>query len=459
MTRRPPPFFFPAAITVAFAAGAPVFAQSSGGTLAPPPPAASPAKPADASAAAGRTVTLALTRPGNYTYWTVAPSGQGAVATMGPDQKTARVPLPNDAREIRILSAADGTLALLPVTKAKSGQTITAGPQNFVYVRQLPVSVSGANGKPVRSAVVTLADAKGRRDQRVLTEAEAGRVAFDLVPIGKATLTAAYGTGAGGPKTTQSITVAPAPGGQITPIALSLSGDVPTLDAPANGAAPAAPAAAPAPIIVQMPAAAPALKDDDAARGPSWIAGILGLALLAGGGIFGLRYARARGLTVPGALRKMGVEMPQDAVGDRAGSLKPANAVPVLPPLPALNDLPAATPAAGSVATLSALAPAAGSGPRLVGMAGSVAGKVVPVGDGVPVTLGRDAANTLALPGDTTASRRHARVEARAGGGFVVVDEGSSNGTFVNGARTTGEQSLRPGDEVQVGAARFRFEA
>ncbi len=458
MTRPPRFFTFRAATTVAVTlAGTPVFAQSSGGTLTPPPPATNTAAtPPAQPAAAGRTVALALTRPGNYTYWTVAPSGQGAVATMGPDQKTARVPLPNDAREIRVLSAADGTLALLPVTKAKSGQTITAAPQNFVYVRQLPVTVSGANNKPVRSAVVTLADAKGRRDQRVLTEAEAGRVAFDLVPMGKATLTAAYGTAAGGPKTTQSITVAPAPGGQIAPIALSLSGDVPTLDAPATRATPAAPAAAPAPIIVQMPAA-PALKDDEAARRPSWIAGILGLALLAGGGVLGLRYARARGLTVPGALRKMGIEMPQDAAGDVAGSLKPANAAPILPPLPALNDLPAATAARGGGGQV--VAPAGGFGPRLVGMAGSVAGKVVPVGDGVPVTLGRDAANTLALPGDTTASRRHARVEARPGGDFIVVDEGSSNGTFVNGARTTGEQSLRPGDEVQVGAARFRFEA
>jgi hypothetical protein len=197
MTRSASFPFFPShgaadiALVVAatVACALPAFAQGSGGaaagegttTLTPPPPAAAPIKPAAAVKAAkpaGRTVTLALTRPGNYTFWTVAPGGEGAVVTLGPDQKTARVPLPDDAREIRVLSAADGTLALLPVTRAKSGQTITAGPQNFVYVRQLPVTVSGANNKPVRSAVVTLADVKGRRDQRVLTEADAGRVAF-----------------------------------------------------------------------------------------------------------------------------------------------------------------------------------------------------------------------------------------------------------------------------------------
>ena len=43
-------------------------------------------------------------------------------------------------------------------------------------------------------------------------------------------------------------------------------------------------------------------------------------------------------------------------------------------------------------------------------------------------------------------------------GGFVIRDQGSSNGTFVNGARVT-EAPLRPGDEVSIGGTRFRFEA
>jgi pSer/pThr/pTyr-binding forkhead associated (FHA) protein len=38
------------------------------------------------------------------------------------------------------------------------------------------------------------------------------------------------------------------------------------------------------------------------------------------------------------------------------------------------------------------------------------------------------------------------------------VDHGSTNGTFVNGAKVSGEAFLRPGDEVQFGAIRFRYE-
>ena len=40
---------------------------------------------------------------------------------------------------------------------------------------------------------------------------------------------------------------------------------------------------------------------------------------------------------------------------------------------------------------------------------------------------------------------------------FPRIDEGSSNGIYVNGARVT-EALLRPGDEVSIGNTRFRFE-
>jgi pSer/pThr/pTyr-binding forkhead associated (FHA) protein len=62
----------------------------------------------------------------------------------------------------------------------------------------------------------------------------------------------------------------------------------------------------------------------------------------------------------------------------------------------------------------------------------------------------------VALVGDPTTSRRHAVIVSQ-NGGYLLRDEGSSNGTFVNDARIT-EQLLHPGDEIQVGNNRFRFE-
>jgi len=76
------------------------------------------------------------------------------------------------------------------------------------------------------------------------------------------------------------------------------------------------------------------------------------------------------------------------------------------------------------------------------------------IGDGV--TIGRGEENAVRLY-DETSSRRHAEVR-RDGGDFRVRDLGSSNGTFLNGARIT-DVVLTDGDEIQVGATRLRFSA
>ena len=51
-------------------------------------------------------------------------------------------------------------------------------------------------------------------------------------------------------------------------------------------------------------------------------------------------------------------------------------------------------------------------------------------------------------------SGRHARIVAPG----TVVDEGSTNGTLVNGRAVSGRAALRPGDILQIGSTVFRFE-
>jgi len=104
-----------------------------------------------------------------------------------------------------------------------------------------------------------------------------------------------------------------------------------------------------------------------------------------------------------------------------------------------------------------AAAPGAGAPgvPRLVGSQGVYAGHIFEI-TSASMVMGREADNPIPLPNDTTASRRHATI-SQADGGFSIRDEGSSNGTFVNGAKIT-EQKLSPGDEVQIGGTKFRFE-
>ena len=87
------------------------------------------------------------------------------------------------------------------------------------------------------------------------------------------------------------------------------------------------------------------------------------------------------------------------------------------------------------------------------------------------VVRGRSVSTTLKLTDNVTSLGRHddcviriksAQVSRRhcelyeAGGQLMLRDLGSSNGTYVNGKRVTGEQSLKHGDEVTIGAVTLR---
>jgi hypothetical protein len=71
-----------------------------------------------------------------------------------------------------------------------------------------------------------------------------------------------------------------------------------------------------------------------------------------------------------------------------------------------------------------------------------------------PVTVGRGGQNDVPLDGDEFSSAQHARFESRRDG-LWVEDIGSTNGTFVNGARVTTPRRLGKGDIVRVGQTDF----
>jgi putative ABC transport system ATP-binding protein len=70
-------------------------------------------------------------------------------------------------------------------------------------------------------------------------------------------------------------------------------------------------------------------------------------------------------------------------------------------------------------------------------------------------TIGRSPDNDLCLEEDIV-SRHHARVE-RGGDGYVLVDLGTSNGTFVNGKKLTEPRLLQPYDRITIGSQEFEF--
>jgi hypothetical protein len=101
--------------------------------------------------------------------------------------------------------------------------------------------------------------------------------------------------------------------------------------------------------------------------------------------------------------------------------------------------------------------PASGSGRLVV-----VQSQVLTVGevfdlDSTPLTVGRGGQNDVSIEGDEFASARHVRVEPRRDGTWVS-DVGSTNGTYVNGARIDRPHKLEQGDVVRVGETELRFE-
>jgi len=78
---------------------------------------------------------------------------------------------------------------------------------------------------------------------------------------------------------------------------------------------------------------------------------------------------------------------------------------------------------------------------------------------GQSVTLGRDPARAQIVLADTTVSRLHARIEEETTGVFKIIDEGGSQGTYVN------EEPVGPNgrrlmvrDEIEMGGVRMLFQ-
>jgi pSer/pThr/pTyr-binding forkhead associated (FHA) protein len=93
-------------------------------------------------------------------------------------------------------------------------------------------------------------------------------------------------------------------------------------------------------------------------------------------------------------------------------------------------------------------------GPALVVRSGGgLAGEVFPT-ESEQTTIGRSPDCDIFLD-DVTVSRRHANL-AREGSRFVLQDQGSLNGTFLNRRRIE-SADLADGDEVQIGKYRLTF--
>ncbi len=177
---------------------------------------------------------------------------------------------------------------------------------------------------------------------------------------------------------------------------------------------------------------------------------LVGVVVAIGAGYLLLRLLQGNEDKVKTQLEKLGVHVP-----DPADELPVPTTGQPAPPAPQekiiLGDPEPITP----IGTAVAAAPVADAGlvanPRLV----TASGDVLMVLDGTH-TISRDPGVGIQVT-DTTVSRKHAEI-ARSGDSVIVRDLGSTNGTYVNGVKITGDTPLHPGDQVQFGAAQFRYE-
>src|SRR4051794_13319475 len=87
---------------------------------------------------------------------------------------------------------------------------------------------------------------------------------------------------------------------------------------------------------------------------------------------------------------------------------------------------------------------------------GNAAGQTIDLDQ--ELVIGRSTPGLGSLGGDSEISRVHARVFHDPSGRLMIEDLGSTNGTFVNGNRVSGQQPLNSGDQVRVGQTSLTVE-
>jgi FHA domain-containing protein len=444
--------------------------------------------PAGPPSAAARKITLRAPAGGDYTaYIQEAPA---VVPRTLSDIGELEVPANLAKYTVYILDNKTGYAARKTVDAKAAPAELTFTSQDFKLVQKVQVKVTGKDDKPIAQGLVTLIDGGKNPYRKTIQPASQGAVDFDMAVMGSGQLTVVP---QGGGATTKEVPIELKTGETVQVIGVSLPEVTATVEptAPAPGAS--APPGAAANTPANTPGAGPTGTQPQPGPGAplpqppqpgdnigGTVVGFLFLIALVAAAYL---YARNRGITMDMVLRKLGVQ-PDTAVaggGNVPGgqfstsgtSLAPApgTTAPMPPPIVAdpnqcqfcgqMKDAAgncACTVAPGSLSAPASLpgggGPGAGSGPRLVGMAGTYMGQVFPI-FGMAV-IGREATNPVPLDRDTTTSRRHAQITAD-GGVYRIQDLGSSNGTFVNGAKIT-EAVLSPGDEVSIGGTRFRFE-
>ncbi len=308
--------------------------------------------------------------------------------------------------------------------------TWTVSPKDFNRLYRVVVQVEHG-GRPVASASVQVSDGE-RKQSQILSPSDKGTVAFFALKSGQAKVEVQY-------KSAGTTHTLPA---QVFELSLKREKPEPTLAV-----------VIPEDVSVVEPtggqAAPPTAGQTKAPEDKGPAVSILGSVIVYVGGIalacavgYGLlKLVQKHPKLVEDKLQKLGVQMPTPQDQD---------------PLPAAPPPPEPIkPIILGDADPIPISPSPNSpnwNPRLV----AENGDVVLIAEG-SLSVGRDDGLPQSVADKSTISRKHAEL-VREGAEIRLRDLGSTNGTYVNGAKVETETKLRPGDALQFGAVRFRYE-
>jgi hypothetical protein len=120
-------------------------------------------------------------------------------------------------------------------------------------------------------------------------------------------------------------------------------------------------------------------------------------------------------------------------------------------PPPPIVQLPGQAPPIAAPVTASHQA----VGPKLYVISGRLAGQRLALKNGF--TIGKEPDCDLSLPDDGFASGHHAQILVDAAGFCQLIDQGSTNGTYINGVRITEPMRLFDGMSIRCGSTELRF--
>lgn len=417
---------------------------------------------ASAISHAQQSLSLVFPSAAEREIWISADPGAGPGSnSVRTNQGAADIPLGTHktSEKVYVWDKTSGNLASLPVSDVKLAWTVDA--KAFKDVAQVKVRVEHG-GQGLASGEVTVDD--GHPQKQLLDPTNKGELTFFDVKPGSIKVTARYKAGKDAKSVTQLVDV-PLERKEPTPTAvLSIPEDVATVGA-ATTPAPATPKtetkASTASDSDVPPADLTKRKEDPGSAAGSLVGVLIGLVLAGVIGYCIYRYAQQNQDLVKSRLQQMGVDIPQP--GDNQAPLDPVTPIaqkkPDPPqkiilddaaPISTSNAVPMGGPVGGQI-SLGSSAVSSGE-PRLL----SEDGAEIPLPQGETV-VGREAGLGLSLVAESTVSRRHANL-VRNGNEVILTDQGSTNGTYVNGAKLGAPTVLRPGDAVQFGSVRFRYE-